>query len=60
MKTVTIRDIGGLEKTMVVPVLEWFPVVVAATSVLYILASLYVYGKLKEDLRRKLSEEPPK
>ena len=60
VKTVTIRDIGGLEKTMVVPVLEWFPVVVAATSVLYILASLYIYGKLKEDLRRKLSEEPPK
>ena len=57
VKTVTIRDIGGVEKTMIVPVLEWFPVVVTLTSVLYIFASFYVYGGLKDELRMKLTEE---
>lgn len=57
VKTVTIRDIGGLEKTMVVPVMEWFPVVVTATAILYIFLSFYVYGGLKEEFRLKLSEK---
>lgn len=57
VKTVTIRDIGNVEKTMVVPVLEWFPVVVTLASVIYIFASFYVYGGLKDELRLKLSEE---
>lgn len=56
VKTVTVTEINGLEKTMVVPVMEGFSAIVLLTSLLYIFFSFYTYSDIKEELRLKLTD----